>query len=97
MKEMTSNLCSAFLETCSLSTNVEVLWNKFKNICSECINYVPSKLSNSKNKKQPYAWISHQIKRPSHKKQQLYNNAKSSQSLNLWQAYYKVKKEMHKT
>ena len=56
---------------------------------------MPSKLSNSKNKKQ--ARISHQIKHLSRKKQRLYNTAKSLQSLNLWQAYYKVKKERHKT
>ena len=43
--------------------------------------------------KKPYAWISHQIKCLSQK----ITNAKSTQSPNLWQAYYKVKKEMHKT
>ena len=64
-------------------------------ICSECMKSVPSKLSNFKNRKQP--WISHHIRCLSRKKQHLYNLAKSSQSPDHWRNYYKLKKEMHKS
>ena len=95
MKELASVLCQVFLEKNSPSTNIEVLWREFKNICSECMKNVPSKLSNFKNRKQP--WISHHIQQLSRKKQRLYNLAKSSQSPDHWQNYYKLKKEMHKS
>ena len=95
IKELVSALCAIFLETNSLPTSIEVLWKEFKNICSECMKSVPSKLSRFQNRKQP--WISHHIQHLSCKKQHLYNLAKSSQSPDHWQNYYKLKKEMHKS
>ena len=95
IKESASALCATFLETNSISTNIEILWKEFKDVCSECMKSVPSKLSRLKNREQP--WISHHIQRLSRKKQRLYNLAKSSQSPDHWQNYYKLKKEMHKS
>jgi len=95
MKDTALNLCNSFLENYSVSTNVEVLWEQFKAICLECLNYIPSKTINLNNKKQP--WISRHIRRLSRKKQRLYNLAKLSQSPQHWQAYYKLKKEVSNT
>ena len=57
-------------------------------MCSECLNCVPSKSINLNSKRKPQ-----HIRRLSHKKQQLYNLVKLSQSPKHWQAYYKLKKE----
>jgi len=95
MKEATINLCNTFLENYSVSTNVDVLWEQFKAVCSECLNYVPTKVINSNSKRQP--WISQHIRRLSHKKQHLYNLAIHSQSSHHWQAYYRLKKEISST
>ena len=44
MKNTALNLCNVFLENNTVSTNIDVLWDQFKTMCSECHNYVPSKL-----------------------------------------------------
>ena len=93
IKESASALCTIFLETNSISTNIEVLWKEFKDVCSEYMKSVPSKLSRLKNREQP--WISHHTQHLSRKKQHLYNLVKSSQSPDHWQN--KLKKEMHKS
>jgi len=95
MKEAAVNLCNTFLENYSVSTNVDVLWEQFKAVCSECLNYVPTKVINSNSKRQP--WISQHIRRLSRKKQRLYNLAKQSQSSHHWEAYYRIKKEVSST
>jgi len=41
MKNTVLNLCNAFLENNSVSTNIDALWEQFKAVCSEYLNHVP--------------------------------------------------------
>ena len=42
MKNTALDLCNAFLENNTASTNTDALWDQFKTMCSECLNCVPS-------------------------------------------------------
>jgi len=80
---------SNFFTLYSTSTSIDILWEEFKSLCSNCLSYIPTKLCSSENKK---PWINSHIKRLSRKKQRLYNLAKSSHCPSKWQTYKNFKK-----
>ena len=82
-------LCNEFVSTYSAATPINVLWNKFSDICIQCLNLIPTKMSSSKLH-QP--WITNQIKRLSRKKQRLYNRARLTNHPNDWSSYYEIKR-----
>ena len=80
-------LCNEFLSTYSVTTPINMLWNKFLDICIQCLNLIPTKMSSSKLH-QP----SSQIKRLIRKKQRLYNHARLTNHPNDWSSYYDIKR-----
>jgi len=91
MKEVATDFCSILLQSTSTSTPVDLLWEEFKSVCSECMNCVPSRvLSTSRNR---YPWITHHIRKLSRQKQRMYNIAKVTQSPYRWQEYRQFKRK----
>ena len=64
---------------------VSTLWDKFKNLCIECLDLIPVKQISSNS---TYPWISPMVKHLSHQKQRWYNKAKSSNSPEAWKHYH---------
>ena len=65
-------LIQDYMSSYSVSTPINVLWNKFADICDYCLKLIPTKTSSSKFH-QP--WITNHVKRLTHRKQRAYNHA----------------------
>ena len=83
------SLCEEFTSTYSVITHINILWNNFLDICNQCLNLIPTKMSSSKFH-QP--WITSHIKQLTHKKQWAYDRAHLTNHANDWSSYYNVKK-----
>ena len=90
--------CSEFLSNYSSDTPVEVIWETFKSICSECLSLIPSTNSSKNHFKAP--WITAYIKHLSNRKKRAYNKACTTGLASDWSAYHSLKtpskKECHK-
>ena len=82
-----------FLEKNSMIIPVNTLWDEFKDVCQRCLDLIPTRLI-ATSCKQP--WIFLYIRWLSHRKQHMYNSARSSQSPFYWQKYQLLKKEIQK-
>ena len=79
---------SSFLSEFSKSTPIDILWEEFKVMCYNCLNFVLTKLQTNQSK-QP--WVNSYKKQLSHKKQRLYNLSKCFNSSHNWEMYCKFK------
>ena len=75
------------------STPVSILWDKFKNLCMECLDLITVKQISSNS---TCPWISPMVKRLPRQKQRWYNKAKLSNSPEAWQRYCSLKRECQK-
>ena len=64
-------------------------WNKFSDICNQCLKLIPSKWSSNK-RNQP--WITSHIKQITRKKQRAYNRARLTNYTKDWSAYLDLKR-----
>jgi len=81
--------CSQFIQDNNEHIPIEELWSKFKTICKDCLDLIPSRLT-SKRHNQP--WINNHIKQITRKKRRLYNKARTTNLLQHWSAYRNIKK-----
>ena len=93
IKSIPLNFNTCFLEKHSMTSPVNTLWDEFKDMCQRCLDLIPSRLIATSHR-QP--WISPNIRQLSHRKQGMYNSARSSQSPFYWQKYQLLKKEIQK-
>ena len=82
--------CIHFIREFTPSSPVNLMRNRFKNMCMTCLNSIPSKMSSTRFN-QP--WITNYIKRLSKRKQRSFNKARSTNLPNDWTTYYNLKKE----
>ena len=84
------SLCDEFINSCSSSTPVDVLWNNFLMICNVGLAMVPTKTTSTQSS-QP--WITRNVKRLSRKKQRAYNRARMTDSPPDWSKYRDLKRQ----
>ena len=75
-----------------IDTPVQHLWDSYKALCTDCLQFVPTKIVSSSNSNQP--WATPLIRWLSRKKQRLYNRAKLSGLPENWTQYQAAKKLM---
>ena len=75
IKEIINQFTTDFLNNYSLSTPVDTLWKKFKQMCLSCLSHVPTRQFSTQTKR---PWMTTRIKRLSCKNQHLYNIARQS-------------------
>jgi len=51
IRQHISNFNASFLDTFSTSSDVDLLWEKFRDICYECLTMIPSKFSPGRYRK----------------------------------------------
>ena len=78
-----------FMSNYSSSTPINVLWNKFTDICDHCLKLIPTKTASSKSH---HPWITAYIKRLTHKKQCAYNRTKQKNHPENWSTYFEIKR-----
>ncbi|XP_065901865.1 uncharacterized protein [Dysidea avara] len=89
IRQSIQSLCEDFVITYPPTTPINILWNKFSDICTQCLNLIPTKWSTTKQK-QP--WITRQIKQLTRKKQRAYKRAHLTNSLSDWATYQDLKR-----
>ena len=89
IRQSIQSLCEDFVINFSITTPVSTSWNKFSDICNQCLKLIPSKWSSNK-RKQP--WITSHIKQITHKKQRAYNRARLTNYAKDWSAYLDLKR-----
>jgi len=89
IRQSIQSLCEEFVITYPPSTPINTLWNHFSDICTQCLNMVPTKWSTTKQK-QP--WVTRQIKQLTRKKQRAYKRARLTNSASDWENYQNLKK-----
>lgn len=89
IRQFIESLCEDFVATYPSTTPVNILWNKFFDICIQCLNLIPTKWSTTKQK-QP--WITRKIKQLTRKKQRAYKRARLTNNLNDWSSYQELKR-----
>jgi len=67
-----------------IGTPIDILWNVFKEMCLKCLDMIPSKCYEPGTS---LPRINSTIKCLSHRKQRLYNLARSSKCNDAWQRY----------
>jgi len=71
----------------SVSTPVNLAWNKFAEICNHCLKLISTKTSSVKFH-QP--WITNHVKLLTRRKQRAYNHARLTNHPNDWSSYYDI-------
>ena len=89
IRQSIQSLCEDFVVTYPPTTPINILWNKFSDICTQCLNLIPTKWSTTKQK-QP--WITRQIKQLTRKKQRAYKRASLTNSPSDWATYQDLKR-----
>ena len=84
------SLCDEFINSCSSSTPVDVLWNNFLMIFNVGLAMIPTKTTFTQSS-QP--WITRNVKRLSRKKQRAYNRARMTYSPPDWSKYCDLKRQ----
>jgi len=90
INETITQFATSFLKF-STSTSVDILWEEFKIMCYNYLDFVPTKLQSNQSK-QP--WVISYIKRLSRKKLCLYNLAKCFNSSHNWENYRQFKRKV---
>ena len=90
VQQLASGLCTHFMHTYCHSTPINDLWNAIKNICTGCLNLVPSKESSTQYN-QP--WINSTVKCLLRKKPHCYNRAHIMGFTEDWLKYHQIKRE----
>ena len=90
INEMAKSFCNSFIMDYTVDTDINVLWNIFRDFCMLCLTYIPSKIT---GKNHDHPWISPFIKQLTRRKQRAYNKAHLSHSTSDWSLYYNIKKE----
>ena len=73
IRQNIQSLIQEYMSSYSVSTPVNVFWNKFSDICYHCLKLIPTKTLSAKFH-QP--WITNHVKRLTRRKQQVYNHAR---------------------
>ena len=82
---------SKFLATFSITHEppVQQMWNDFMNMCSDCMDLVPSKFSSIRFNQ---FWVNSKTKQICRKKKRMYNRARTTGKDSDWHKYYDLKK-----
>ena len=91
LSELITSYSNNFLSRHTIDAPIEVLWNEFKQLCLDCINSIPHKMSSSRFN-QP--WVTAYTKRLCRKKKRLYNKAHSSGLSTDWINYHRMKRQV---
>ena len=86
-------LSSWFISNCSIKTEIQELWNIFKDECHKCLQLIPFKKCIPSFR---HPWINNHIKRLSNRKRNLYNKACSSQLESDWKAFKDLKRQVQR-
>jgi len=89
IRENIQLLCQDFMSNYSASTPINVLWNKFTDICDHCLRLIPTKTASSKFH---HPWITTYVKRLTRRKQRAYNRAKQTNHPENWTTYFEIKR-----
>lgn len=79
-----------FMTNNSIGTNIDLMWESFKNIVETSIKLVPSKLTSTRFS-QP--WVTRTCKRLSRKKKRAYNRARRTRFQGDWDIFKAITKE----